>query len=505
MNIAAHLSRAAALSPERPAIVSAEVARTYRELDERASRVASSLLRHGLSAGDRVAIVLRNGPDYLAILYGVLRAGMVAVPLNPRLHRDEVAGIARDCGCRAVFASPDPDSAKGYADTGLFVPSDALEAFIASGKVSQPDAPVDLDAPAWLFYTSGTTGRPKGAVLSHHNLQRMVMACLADVVDYRRDDVVLHAAPLSHGAGLYALPGVVRGVTHVIPELPTFDAATVLELIERHRVSVISFLTPTMITRLLDEPSASTRDLSSLRSISYGGGPAYTVDIRRAIGRFGPILSQLYGQGESPMTISYLPATDHQTDSQLSSVGIPHPDVEVGIFDEAGSPVANGEPGEICVRGDVVMRGYWNDPVGTEAALRDGWLRTGDVGRFDRQGYLFLLDRLKDLIISGGSNIYSREVEEVLLQHPAVTAAVVVGLPDPLWGESVHAVVVVRPDQTASQEDLIRFCKSRIASYKKPRTIDFVADLPVGATGKVVRRLIRDEAIHRKSETQAKA
>jgi len=505
MNIATQMRRTALRYPDRPAIVSGNLVRTYRELNERASRVASALLGNGLTPGDRVAVVMRNGPEFIPILYGIFRAGMVAVPMNARLHPDEVGRILRDAACRAIFTGPDTDRTPLMDDGLVHVPSGEFEAFLDAGQSSHPDADVAEDAAAWLFYTSGTTGRSKGATLSHRNLGRMVMACLADLVDYRADDVVLHAAPLSHGAGLYALPAVARGASHLIPDLSTFDPAPILSLIERNRVSVISFLTPTMITTLLEEPSVQSADLSSLRSICYGGGPAYIEDLRRAVSRFGPIFSQLYGQGESPMTITYLPATDHTADDHLGSVGVVHPDVEVRIVDDAGRPVENGEAGEICVRGDVVMLGYWNDPVATAEALRNGWLHTGDIGRFDAEGYLHLLDRLKDLIISGGSNIYSREVEEILLQHPGVAAAVVVGLPDRHWGESVHAVVVLRPGHTPSPQELINFCKTKIASYKKPRTIEFAASLPVGDTGKVIRRLIRDEALSRMPDHQVRA
>jgi acyl-CoA synthetase (AMP-forming)/AMP-acid ligase II len=362
---------------------------------------------------------------------------------------------------------------------------------------------VASDTPAWLFYTSGTTGRPKGATLSHGNLLEMVMACLANVTDYRSSDVVLHAAPLTHGAGLYALAATARGACHLVPPSPPFDPAGTLETIGRRRATVVSFVTPTMVRLLLDAAASGSLDLGSLRAIVYGGGPMYAADLRRAQATFGLILTQIYGLGETPMTVTYLPATVPAREAeQLASVGIAHPNVEMRLLDEAGADVPIGGMGEVCVRSAAVMLGYWNDAEATGDVIKEGWLHTGDLGRLDDSGYLYLLDRKKDLIVSGGSNIYPREVEEVLIAHPAVAAVAVIGTPDRHWGESVHAVVVLEPGATATAAELIAFCESRIASYKKPKSVEFVSELPVSGVGKILKRELRERWLTARAEAR---
>jgi acyl-CoA synthetase (AMP-forming)/AMP-acid ligase II len=360
------------------------------------------------------------------------------------------------------------------------------------------DAEIDPNALAWLFYTSGTTGKPKGAMLTHNNLLVMIMNYYADVNWLSPEDVVLHAAPLTHGSGLYGLPAIAKGATNVILHTPSFDPKTVFELIQRLRVTTIAFLAPTQIKMLLNGPYQSY-DLSSLRCIPYGGGPMYVEDMKQAVKAFGSVLVQIYGQGEAPMTISYLRREEHIThddqvaEQRLASAGIPRTDVEVRIVDDHDHEVAAGAIGEIAARGSVVMAGYWNRPEATAEALRGGWLHTGDIGMMDAQGYLYLLDRKKDMIISGGNNIYPREIEEALLEHPAVYEVAVIGVPDPLWGESVKAIVALRPGKAVTEEELIAFCTRHLASYKKPRTVEFIAELPKNAYGKILKRELREQ------------
>jgi long-chain acyl-CoA synthetase len=362
-------------------------------------------------------------------------------------------------------------------------------------------APTDL---AWLFYTSGTTGKPKGAMLSHRNLAQMTFSYLADVDRVEREGRLLHAAPLSHGSGLYNFTHLVRGAAQVVPESGGFDPAEILELLAFHdRVSF--FAAPTMVKRLVEAAAYSRgargEPAPGLQTIVYGGGPMYLADLRAALDTFGNRLAQIYGQGESPMTITALTKAHHADGAhpryaeRLMSVGVPHSVVEVAIRDAGGRDVEAGEVGEICVRGDVVMSGYWRNPEGTAAALRDGWLWTGDLGSFDADGFLTLKDRSKDLIVSGGSNIYPREVEEVLLAHPSVAEASVVGRPDREWGEVVVAFVVPRGAAPAAAE-LDRLCLEHIARFKRPREYRFVERLPKNNYGKVVKTELRAALDH---------
>jgi acyl-CoA synthetase (AMP-forming)/AMP-acid ligase II len=502
VNLGTHLARSARLAPDTPALGDGTRTRTYRELDDRVSRLAAGLLGEGLESGDRVAILMANRPELLETIYACFRAGMVAVPINSRLHPDEVRYIVSHAGARAIIVGPEYEASARDSGAGLlFRVGDEYESLISRAEPGFVDRDVASDTPAWLFYTSGTTGRPKGATLSHGNLLAMVMACLANVTDYRASDIVLHAAPLTHGAGLYALAATARGACHVVPPTPPFDPVATLELVGRLRATVVSFVTPTMVRLLLDAAASGTADLRSLRAIVYGGGPMYAEDLRRAQTTFGLILTQIYGLGETPMTVSYLPATVPAREAeQLASVGVAHPSVELRLLDESGLDVPVGEMGEVCVRSAAVMRGYWNDPEATGEVLKDGWLHTGDIGRLDASGYLYLLDRKKDMIVSGGSNIYPREVEEVLIVHPAVASVAVIGTPDRHWGESVHAVVVLEPGASVTAAELIAFCESRIASYKKPRTVEFVSELPVSGVGKVLKRELRERWLTARAE-----
>jgi len=325
----------------------------------------------------------------------------------------------------------------------------------------------------------------------------MTMSFYADMCrGFGPDDVILHAAPLSHGSGLWALPNIAKAAKNVILESRSFDAEQVLALIQEHRVTNM-FCAPTMLKLMIESPLVDRYDHHSMNALCYGGGPMMVADIRKAIETFGPVLVQVYGQGEAPMTISALPQWAHvlegteQQLERLSSVGLPHTDVEVKVFDQEDQEVPTGEVGEIVTRSDVVMKGYWHNPEATAKTLRNGWLHTGDVGQMDEDGYVFLLDRSKDMIVSGGENIYPREVEEVLARHPAVREVVVIGVPDAEWGEAIKAVVSLRKGFPATADELIAFSKEHIASYKKPKSIDFVDELPKNNYGKLLKRELR--------------
>jgi len=493
-NIATTLAGARRLHPEHTALRYADRRMTYAELDDAVRRFASALLSSGLRTGDRVAVFAKNCPEYVITMYGVFAAGMVIVPVNAKLAGPELAVILEDSETRLLVhdaaSAPLVDDVASGVTTLQIGP--AFDGFVAGGSPDQQVADVPEDSVAWLFYTSGTTGRPKGAMLTHRNLTAMTWLELANVCDYRPDDVALHVTPLSHGGGLYLLGAIARGSTNLIYSGSSFVPGEVLQLIERERVTVIAFLAPTMIVMLLDADLDSGADTSSLRRAVYGGAPMHLDHARRMVDRFGAVFVQIYGQGESPMTITYLDLSEGPVDDdRLVSAGVPHPGVEVAILDGLDRPVAVGTTGEICVRGDTVMRGYLGNPAATEETLRHGWLHTGDMGRFDEHGRLTLLDRSKDVIISGGTNIYPREVEDALLLHAGVREVLVFGEPDDVWGESVAAVVVREPAAHVSADELIEWCRTRIASFKKPKRVVFLDELPRNAYGKVLRREVR--------------
>jgi long-chain acyl-CoA synthetase len=478
VNVASWLERAARSVPGKVAIYRGTAPwATYAELARRASRLAAGLReRLALAPGERVAIVMKNAPEYLEALYGIWWAGLVAVPVNAKLHPKEVAFIVADAGARLTIE--DPGQIAGIAaDEGA------------------PLASTHRDALAWLFYTSGTTGRPKGAMLSHRNLACMTAGYESDVDTVDPEGRLLHAAPLSHGSGLYTFTHLARGAAQVVPESGAFEPAEVLELLERHG-KVSFFAAPTMVKRLAEAAGASGSRGTGLQTLVYGGGPMYLADLRAATDVFGDRLAQIYGQGESPMTITALSRFHHadrghpRHRERLASVGRAFGVVEVAIRDPGGRDLPAGAIGEVCVRGDVVMSGYWNNAHASAAALRDGWLWTGDLATRDDDGFVTLKDRSKDLIVSGGSNIYPREVEEVLLAHPGVSEACVVGRPDREWGEAVVAFIVARGVPPPAAE-LDRLCLEHIARFKRPKEYRFVERLPKNHYGKVLKGELR--------------
>lgn len=506
MNPALWVERHGRRLPDHPAIADGEqVHATWQQFAARTTAIAAAWRdRHGLTPGDRVAIVMRNRPEYLEALFGAWAAGLVAVPVNARLHRDEIAYILdHSAACVAITDDDHADAVEPLLGTVatlrsvILAPGEQWERLAATAPA--PIADRLADDPAWLFYTSGTTGRPKGATLTNRNLLMMTLSYFADIDPLGPLDSIVHAAPISHGSGLYGLPHIARGATSVVPTSGGVDGDEIAALLARW-TGVSFFAAPTMVKRLAGDRAVIDADLSNLTTIIYGGAPMYLADLEDALGVFGPRLTQIYGQGETPMTITALSAADHadrehpRWRERLQSVGTARTDVEVRVVDEDDRPLPTGEIGEVTVRGDVVMAGYWNQPDETAESLRGGWLHTGDVGSFDSDGYLTLRDRSKDLIISGGMNIYPREVEEALLLHDSVRAVAVVGRPDPEWGEAVVAFVV--PDDPASTpavESLDQACLDRIARFKRPKEYRFVEALPTNNYGKVVKRELRDQ------------
>ena len=502
MNIASWLARTAALMPDRPALfLGRDCVADYATFNARAGRVADWLADNGVTPGDRVAIFMKNAPDYLVAQYGIWYAGAAAVPINAKLHGREAAFILQDSGAKLVFTSPGLTEA--LAEAAATVP--AID--IASGawarifaENSQPEYSAKTHAPVprapsdlcWLFYTSGTTGRPKGVMITHRMLVAMSLCYTTDVDAVRPDDAALYAAPMSHGAGIYNMVHVLKGAAHVCPPSGGFDPREIFDL-ARHFGSVQMFAAPTMVKRMTEAAKATGETGEGLRTVVYGGGPMYLADIVEAVDRFGPIFAQIYGQGECPMGITALPRQD-VTDrthprwrQRLASVGRAQSAVELAIGDADGNPLPVGEHGEIMVRGDTVMPGYWQNPDATAKTLVNGWLMTGDMGFLDEDGYLTMQDRSKDMIISGGSNIYPREVEEVLLTHPDVREAAVVGRAHPEWGEEVVAFIVGAADWA----DLDRLCTDSIARFKRPKAYLRIDELPKNNYGKVLKTDLR--------------
>ncbi|WP_297771036.1 AMP-binding protein [uncultured Roseovarius sp.] len=487
MNIGIWLERTAQATPDRAALyLGREAVMDYAGFDRTAREVAGALVEQGVAPGDRVALFMGNAPDYLLALYGIWYAGAAAVPINAKLHGAEAAWIVGDAGARVVLA----DAARRNALAEQNVPAQAVARGEAVAEVATR-APEDL---AWLFYTSGTTGRPKGVRITHRMLVAMSLSYLADVDEASGNDATLYAAPMSHGAGLYAMVHVLRGARHVCPASGGFDEAEIFDL-ARHHGRVHMFAAPTMVKRLTAYARATGAPGTGLRSVVYAGGPMYLADIIAAVEVFGPVFLQIYGQGECPMAITALSRADVADRShpdwrvRLASVGRAQSVVEVRIADETGAELPPGTIGEILVRGDAVMPGYWQNAEASAKALKGGWLWTGDLGRMDVDGYVTLQDRSKDMIISGGSNIYPREVEEVLQTHPSVTEVAVVGVPDPEWGEVVVAFVV--SDGPLDETALDTHCRAHIARFKRPKRYIATDSLPKNNYGKVLKTDLR--------------
>ena len=497
VNIAQLLVRAAGLHPQRPALARGEeLLASYAELAARVSRLAAGLAAR-LQTNDRVALVMKNCPQYVELMFACWHAGLVAVPINAKLHPKEFEFILADSGARLCFATSDLFPALApLAGSGLQQVIDVDSADYAGlcATAPMPLAPRAAQDAAWLFYTSGTTGRPKGVTLTMRNLMAAILNYFSDVDTIAPGEAIIHAAPMSHGSGFYVLPHVARAGINVVPDSGGFDPAEIYSLLRAHH-GVTMFAAPTMVKRLVDHPLDA--DSSGLKTIIYGGGPMYVADCKAALRRFGCKLVQIYGQGESPMTITCMDKALHadtenpRYEERLASVGHAFTGVEVRVADADDEALPPDQIGEILVRGDVVMASYWNNPGASAETLRNGWLHTGDVGSMDADGFLTLKDRSKDVIISGGSNIYPREVEEVLLRHPSVSEVSVVGQADPEWGEIVIAFIVPRGRAPDSAE-LDALCLDHIARFKRPKRYVLLDALPKNNTGKVLKTCLRE-------------
>jgi acyl-CoA synthetase (AMP-forming)/AMP-acid ligase II len=501
MNIATWLFSSGRIYANRPALRSGnELHATYHQFASRSQTIGRYLAEsYGIAEGDRVAVFTPNSVEYLEILYAIWWIGAVVVPINHKLHSQEAAWIISDATAKLAITATgnmfaEPALSDGFAEIGI--KSEKL--IKIAKKTERLVAPCDRKSGdlAWLFYTSGTTGRPKGVMLSHTNLMMMSLCYALDVDQVEATNHPLYAAPMSHGAGLYNFPFVRVGACHIIPESQGFDPQEIIDLAGSQK-ELTFFAAPTMVKRLVTHSKSIGFNGAGIRSIIYGGGPMYAADLNDAIDQFGARFIQIYGQGESPMTISFLPRnlvvdeTHPNCEQRRKSVGIAHSCIELRILDLNGQPTDTGTHGEVAVRGDTVMTGYWNNPAATAKTLVNGCLLTGDLGFLDEDGFLTLTDRSKDVIISGGTNIYPREVEETLLRHPGVEEVAVVGVSDPEWGENVLAVVVLSGASQICSSTLNDWCKLHIASFKKPKHYEFVTELPKNGYGKVLKTELR--------------
>ncbi|MEJ2890563.1 class I adenylate-forming enzyme family protein [Actinomycetospora aeridis] len=482
MQIGDLIRRAARWYGERPCLVAEDRTVSFDEFDTLTDRLGHALLARGLAPGDRVAVLVPNGIDGVVVYYALAKAGLVRVPLNARETAHELAFKIEDSQARALVVAGEPP-----APVEITIDAAELPGMIAGAPDGPCDVRRDPGAPLRLAYTGGTTGKPKAVVLTTRSELAEVDNFLVDLLpNLRPDSVMLHAAPITHGSGAFFLPHLIKGAANVV--LPRFTAAAFVDAAARHRATT-TFMVPTMIAMLLEDPRLADADLA-LERLCYGGAPIATTVLQRGIDVLGPVFAQLYGQAEAPLAITCLQPWEH-TPERLTAAGKPYTFVEVDIRDTAGRSLGVDEVGEVLTRGPHTMDHYWRRPEATAETIEpDGWLHTGDIGRWDADGYLHLLDRRHDVIISGGFNVYPREVEDALLAHPAVSAAAVVGLPDETWGERVAAAVVTRTPVDASE--LVEYCAGRLAGFKRPRAVEIWADLPTSAVGKSLRREVRD-------------
>ncbi|GGO81849.1 ligase [Marinobacterium nitratireducens] len=506
MNLGRFISRSARYWSGAPAVADKRGSITYAELDQRSSRLANALLGLGLEPGDRVAMYSLNRTELVEIEVALYKAGLVKAPLNARLSLDEAIHVIEDADPRVLIVGP--EHAEQVLDRQRDLPSiehivvigksgeDHYEGLLFKGASASPDFDLDPEAPAVLHYTSGSSGRLKAAVQTYGN--RMALIRKSFMIPESRSKVtekMAHVGPVTHASGMQIMPVLLNGGCHYL--IDQFDIESLLATIEREKITRF-FAVPTMIYRLLDAHQGGKYDLSSLNRITYGAAPMAPPRLREAIETFGPIFTQGYGAGETTSTITSLLASDHvrglaDKPELLASCGRAFGESEVMIADDDGNPVASGEPGEILVRGPDVMQGYWRAPDLTAEVLKDGWYHTGDVATVDEEGFFFIIDRKKDMIISGGFNVYPAEVESVLFNHPAISECCVVGVPDKEWGESITALVVPKPGASVSEAELAAFCTARLARFKKPRTFQFTEELPKNPNGKVARRLVREK------------
>jgi acyl-CoA synthetase (AMP-forming)/AMP-acid ligase II len=513
MNLAHFLTQAARRHGDQPGFVWGELCLSWGELNRRVDAMAAALVARGVGKGARVLVQSKNCNQMFESMFVCFRLGAVWVPANYRQTPDEVAYLAQASGasvmiCQNVFPA--------HAAAALAA-APALAHVIAIGEASfgeaydslvsaydgatAPVADVEYDTPCWFFFTSGTTGRPKAGVLTHGQMGFVVTNHLCDLMPgMTHEDASLVVAPLSHGAGIHQLVQVARAVKTVLPASDRLEPEEVWSLVERWRITNM-FTVPTIVKLLTEHPAVDAHDHSSLRYVIYAGAPMYRADQKHALRKLGPVLVQYFGLGEVTGNITVLPPALHRVeddpDARIGTCGFERTGVQISIQDDSGRELGPGETGEICVCGLAVFAGYHDNPEANAKAFRNGWFRTGDLGHLDGQGFLFITGRASDMYISGGSNVYPREIEEKLLSHPALAEIAVLGVPDPVWGEIGIAVAVLRPGASLGEAELLAWLEPKLARYKLPRRIIFWDSLPKSAYGKITKKLVRDELFAR--------
>jgi len=521
MNLGRLLSDTARLWPDRPALIRGHREWTWAELDARVNAAVAGLRALGVRPGDRILVQAKNGEPMFATPWIAWKLGAVWVPTNHRLTPPEIAYMAEMSGAVAAVYAPEfaahLDAARAAAPSLRHVVAlgeprageHGFEELIAANMGAEAyESEVHRDDPCWFFFTSGTTGRPKAAVLTHGQLTFVTVNHLADLMPgLSPTDTSLVVAPLSHGAGAHMLSQVARGAASVLPESDHLDPEEVWRLVERHRVANM-FTVPTIVKRLVEHPAVDAHDHGSLRHVVYAGAPMYRADQVLALEKLGPVLVQYYGLGEVTGNITVLRPDMHSLDDNapgVGSVGVPRTGMEIAIRDRDGRRLGPGEQGEVCIRGPAVFAGYYENDEANAKAFRDGWFHTGDLGVIDVAGFLTLTGRASDMYISGGSNVYPREIEEVFLTHPAISEVAVLGVPHPDWGEAGVAVIVAEPGHAVEAETLLGFLDGKLAKYKWPRRVVVWDDLPKSGYGKVPKHLIRDELFRRGDVTEGEA
>jgi fatty-acyl-CoA synthase len=510
MNLAHFLTRNARRFPDRPGFIWRDRQWTWREIDDVVSALAAGLAAQGIAKGDRILVHSKNCDEMFWSKFAAFRLGAVWVPTNFRLLPDEVTYLATASNAKAFLCHGDFPAHAAAVQAG----SSALaftwrigEGTLGEGAIadviadhagaSSPNVRVDYHDPCWFFFTSGTTGRSKAAILTHGQMAFVVTNHLADLMPSTTEsDASLVVAPLSHGAGVHQLVQSARGVPTILLPTDRFDIDEAYRLIERHRVTNI-FTVPTILKMLVEHPAAEAYDHSSLRYVIYAGAPMYREDQKAALRKLGPVLVQYFGLGEVTGNITVLPPALHALEdgpnARIGTCGFERTGMQVQIQDDEGRELPPNETGEICVIGPAVFAGYYENPEANAKAFRGGWFCTGDLGHMDEEGFVYITGRASDMYISGGSNIYPREIEEKILTHPAIAEVAVLGVPDETWGEVGVAVCVSREGAAVSELELATFMASKIARYKMPKRFFFWEALPRSGYGKVPKRMVRDE------------
>lgn len=501
LNIGGFLNRSTELYPNKTSIVYENQRISFRELNGQSNRIGNALLSWGVRKGEKIGLLFYNSPEFVEIFLGAAKTGVISVPLNFRLVGRELDYIINNSDIRVLFFGEDfiekilgirqsLKKVEHYILLGQSTPTSiqSFRTFVDGVTDKEPGVLIDEEDVATIVYTSGTTGRPKGAVLTHKNIIWSAVAYIIDK-DLKTSDVALVVSPLFHVGGLNnLLTNIFLGSTVVLNR--QFNPVRVMETIEKERITIIPTMAPTMYNILLQQTDSMHYDISSIRAV-MSGAATIPVEIKQGIQKLFPKakIQDTYG-----LTETTAGATTLKSDyfiSKASSVGKPLFSVKVRLVNEKGEDVQPGEVGEIILSGPIVMKEYYNDPEATKDVIKDGWLYSGDLGKLDEDGFIYVVDRKKDMIISGGENIYPREIEEVLYTHPKILEAAVIGVPDKIWGESVKAVVVLKSGEEMSEEELIEFCKVNLASYKKPRSVDFISTLPKTESGKILKQILR--------------